>query len=77
MHRRDFLISGAQAAAAGAALSATAESHAAAAPIPAAVSGAPAVLRSYTAADHRRRLENIAICTRDIRQCLRKHLVTD
>jgi hypothetical protein len=77
MHRRDFLISGVQAAAAGAALSATTESHAATAPISAAGSGAPAVLKSYTAADHRRRLENIAICTRNIRQCLRKHLVTD
>jgi hypothetical protein len=40
-------------------------------------SGAPAVLAGYTAEDHRRRLANVATCTRKIRKCLRKHLVTD
>ena len=45
---------------------------------PARVSGgAPAVLGEYTAADHRRRLENIGLATRGIRKCMRKHLVTD
>jgi hypothetical protein len=37
---------------------------------------ASAVLRLYTAQDHRQRLENIAACKRTIRKCLRKHLIT-
>lgn len=37
----------------------------------------PDILISYTAADHRRRLENIQHCERSIRRCMRKHLVTD
>ncbi|MGD0111001.1 MAG: hypothetical protein ABSD48_03995 [Armatimonadota bacterium] len=36
----------------------------------------PAVLSQYTAADHRRRLENIGVCERGIRSCMRRHLVT-
>jgi len=48
----------------------------------AAVTTAPAssaapILASYTAADHRRRLENIGYCQRAIRECVRKHLVTN
>jgi len=39
--------------------------------------GVPAILKSYSAADHRCRLENIAICQQAIRECLRRHLVTD
>ncbi|MFV2067531.1 MAG: hypothetical protein ACC645_11170 [Pirellulales bacterium] len=35
------------------------------------------LLRSYTAEDHRRRLENIGGCHRAIRSCMRKHLITD
>ncbi len=31
----------------------------------------------YTAAEHRRRLENIALCERGIRSCMRKHLIGD
>lgn len=34
------------------------------------------ILATYTAADHRRRLESIGFCERAIRTCLRKHLVT-
>ncbi len=34
-------------------------------------------LCSYTAEDHRRRLENIGICTKNIRKCMRKHLITN
>jgi len=76
MHRRDFLKTAAQAAVAGAAASVSAG------PAPAAVSDASArrtssMLASYTADDHRRRLENIALCHRSIRTCMRKHLVTD
>jgi hypothetical protein len=37
----------------------------------------PSLLRDYTEEDHRRRLENIGVCTRAIRSCLRKHLITD
>ncbi len=33
-------------------------------------------LTVYTSEDHRRRLENIAICERGIATCLRKHLIT-
>ncbi len=40
-------------------------------------SNAPAVLKSYTAEDHRRRLENIGRCHRAIRSCMRKHLIAD
>ena len=36
---------------------------------------APAVLRGYTAADHRRRLLNIAFCNQRVRTCLRRHHV--
>ncbi len=35
----------------------------------------PAIIGSYTAADHRRRLENIALGNQSIRACMRKHLV--
>ncbi len=40
-------------------------------------SNSPAVLVDYTAADHRRRLENIGLCTQKIRTCMRSHLITD
>lgn len=36
----------------------------------------PAILRSYTAEDHRRRLQSIGFCEKAIRACMRKHLVT-
>lgn len=38
---------------------------------------APAVANTYNASDHRQRLENIAICERGIRKCLRRHLITN
>lgn len=37
----------------------------------------PAVLATYTTADHRRRLENIGVCEYGVRKCLRKHLITN
>ncbi len=40
-------------------------------------SDAPAVLKGYSAEDHRRRLENVARCHGAIRSCLRKHLIAD
>ncbi len=36
----------------------------------------PSLLRDYTEEDHRCRLLNIAFCTRSIRSCMRKHLIT-
>lgn len=78
MHRRDFLMSGVHAAAVGAAVSApVCAGDAPTGPAPAAVSSpAPPILKSYTAEDHRRRLQNVAACQTAIRSCMRKHLVT-
>jgi len=75
MHRRDFLRTTTQAAAIGSAVAASessGEPAAGTAPAP----PSPSILASCTAADNRRRLENIAVCHRAIRSCLRKHLVT-
>jgi hypothetical protein len=76
MDRRNFLKAGIHAATAGSVASASiccAES--------AVLNGddkaAPAILKTYTAEDHRRRLQNIGICTREIRKCMRKHLITN
>lgn len=79
MDRRDFLKAGAHAAVAGtAAAAATAPVYSSPAPNSAVgVGGASAVLTSYTVEDHRRRLENIGVCRREIQTCLRTHLVTD
>ena len=40
------------------------------------MAAAPAILSGYTAADHRRRLENVGLCEHRVRTCLRKHLIT-
>lgn len=81
MDRRSFLKTGATAAAAGAALSLPANTvqaaDSAAAKTLAGASKTPAILASYTAEDHRRRLKNVALCTQKIRRCMRKHLITD
>lgn len=72
MHRREFLVGGAAAA-----ISAGRLAHAvAAAPVAAQSADKPSMFKGYSAADHRRRLENIALCRRSIRSCLRNHLVT-
>jgi len=82
MHRRDFLKTSTQAALAGSATTAiVSPACAAVSPVgPAQPSSmlktSAAILRTYTAEEHRRRLENIGICERGIRSCLRKHLVT-
>ncbi len=75
MHRRGFLQTGARAAVAGAAASVCAGAGSAASE--AGPLRTSAILASYTAADHRRRLENIGLGQRSIRTCMRKHLVTD
>jgi hypothetical protein len=74
MHRRDFLKSSVQAAAVGAAVSVPVH---AAPSAPAVAAGTPPILYDYSAADHRRRLQNIALAARDIRTCMRRHLVTN
>ena len=76
MHRRDFLKTGVQAAAAGAAVSIPVSSSLASGEVAGSTS-ASAVMKSYTADDHRRRLTNIGLCTRGIHKCMRKHLVTN
>ncbi len=81
MDRRQFLKTGAKAVAAGTAVSLPANcGQASEAPAPKTDGGkskGPAVLVSYTADDHRRRLAHVGMCTRKIRRCLRKHLITD
>ncbi len=81
MDRRQFFKTGATAAAAGAAVSLPINTvQAADSPAAKTAAGAsktPAILASYTAEDHRRRLSNVGICTQKIRKCLRKHLITD
>jgi hypothetical protein len=87
MDRRGFLKAGigvtvAGAAASSAGLSAAEAAHAAeASPTVEGAKPAPgpaaAILSSFSAADHRRRLENIARCEQGIRRCLGRHLVTD
>jgi hypothetical protein len=76
MHRREFLKTGAQAAALGAAV-APGGPAASASVNPASAAGAPAILKHYTADDHRRRLRNVGVAQRAIRTCLRKHLITN
>jgi hypothetical protein len=88
MDRREFFKAGAKAAAAGAAISVSTDAiQAADAPKEkttsvktSAVKGDPGtsiVMRDFTADDHRRRLHNIGICTKNIRKCMRKHLITN
>ena len=79
MHRRAFLKSGVQTAAVAAAVSvSTPPGRAVASSSARTDSSQPAaVLNSYTAEDHRRRLQNIGVCQSSIRTCLRKHLVTN
>ena len=82
MDRREFFKTGVKAAAAGAAISIPTHCGLAA-DAPAAKSTAPGdpgtsvVMKDFTAEDHRRRLQNIGICTQKIRKCMRKHLIAD
>ena len=83
MDRREFFKTGVKAAAAGAAVSFPA-SVAQAADTPQSITiaakgdpDASVVMKDFTADDHRRRLQNIGICTKNIRNCMRKHLVTN
>ena len=76
MDRRRFLKAASASCVAGAAISATCRPTAAApAPRPERPKSRKPLI-SYTADDHRQRLENVAICERGISSCLRKHLIT-
>jgi hypothetical protein len=81
MDRRDFFKTGIQAAAAGAAVSIPVRSSQAAdtpaATTTASDSATSAVVKDFSAEDHRRRLHNIGLCTKQIHTFMRKHLVTN
>lgn len=76
MDRRQFFRTSAATAAAGSIVSVGSDASAADEALKTRGSAAPAILRDYTAGDHRKRLLNIGVCQRSIRSCLRKHLVT-
>jgi len=76
MQRREFLKTSAALTAVGSFVSQGPGSIAAGAAARGIETTAPAVLNDYAAVDHRRRLENIGVCQRSIRRCLRKHLIT-
>ena len=74
MDRREFLKASAAVGAVGAAgvpVSGSAVSTAAKGS-----TTAPAILAGDSAADQRRRLENVALCQRAVRSCMREHLIT-
>jgi hypothetical protein len=76
MHRREFLKSGTQAAVAGSLMSTLVRTGRAAVSS-GEQAGTPAILKHYTAEEHRRRLVNIGAGHRAVRTCLRKHLITN
>lgn len=85
MDRRDFFKTGAKVAATGA-LAGTAASipvqygraaDSTESETPAGDFGTSVVMKSFSAEDHRRRLQNIGICTQKIRKCMKKHLITN
>ncbi|NQT16169.1 MAG: hypothetical protein HQ582_25655, partial [Planctomycetes bacterium] len=81
MDRRAFFKTGAKAAAAGAAITIpTGSSQGADAPAVKTTAddpGTSVVMKDFSAEDHRRRMRNIGVCTKTIRKCMRKHLITD
>ncbi len=77
MDRREFLKVGAGATVVGTGVSASSGRTAETAAPKTVATSTPAVLSVYDAEDHRRRLQNIGLCQRSIRACLRKHLITD
>ncbi len=76
MKRRDFLASTLGGGAVGFAASRAASAQEPLA-APGSIAATAPVLRSYTAAEHRRRLMNIALCEKSIGACMRRHLVTN
>lgn len=78
MKRRTFLTSGTNAAvAAGLSGLATPSAHSIEISPSTAKPKVSSLLREYTQDDHRRRLDNIAICTQSIRSAMRSHLIAD
>ncbi|MHC4175393.1 MAG: alpha-amylase family protein [Planctomycetota bacterium] len=77
MDRREFLTAGVGATLAGSTVSSATSLTAEAAVAKNSRTSTPEILATYTAKDHRLRLENIAICERGIGECMRKHLITD
>jgi hypothetical protein len=77
MKRREFLQTGIGAGLLGVAGPAGSASGGPAADKQQSARATPAVLNTYSAEDHRRRLKNIAVCERGIRRCMRRHLITD
>jgi len=75
MRRRDFLKAGASGAVFSVAAASGGAGHVSAEPL-VPVRGAD-VMRSYSAKEHRRRLENIQFCEGAIRGCMKKHLITN
>jgi hypothetical protein len=74
MDRREFFKASAAVGAVGAAVAPVSGSVASdTAGVPTTV---PAILADGSAADQRRRLENVAVCQRAVRSCMRKHLIT-
>ena len=84
MERRNFLKNGAQAAIIGVAgvtlgfegTEASAAPVTNSGPVIKSNTETPEILKSYTIADHRKRLESIAFGEKRIAECVRKHLVT-
>jgi len=81
MQRREFLKSGTHALAVGSIASGSSRTASAAAHSAdeghSTAADPPCLLRDYALEDHRRRLQNIGLCTETIRACMRKHLITD
>ena len=73
MKRRTFVGLGA-AAAAAMSVSGSGRGSEGAGERPAATSGAPPVLATYSAEEQRRRLQNIAHAQQHVRRAMRKHL---
>jgi hypothetical protein len=77
MERRKFFKTGTQAALAGfAGIKMNASSASFSGSVPRPRYDLPEILKSYTTADHRKRLENIAFSERRVFSCVRKHLIT-
>lgn len=73
MLRRQFLKSAAVVSAASASATPKTVSETTAA---SQYSGPAPIMKSFTAEDHRQRLQNVAACERGIQKCMRKHLIT-
>ena len=76
MERREFLKATAVAATAGSIVSQASSPSRAGVTKAKGRSKTPAVLVDYTAAEQRKRLENIGVAERGIRTCMRKHQIT-